>query len=621
MTTDSSEETVMNKKKDDRVFKIDPSSAPFGLRNPVTRTLVEHMVGLPKLDGIIRNGRKMQALNSSGGGCFADFILQGMAAQTIISDEDREKIPTEGPVIVVSNHPFGGIEGVVMLSVLMGRRQDVKLMANYILQLIPELRDQFIPVNPFGSKEAAKQNIAPLLESIKWVKEGHMLGVFPAGEVSSIDIKSGRVRDPAWSPTVAGIARRAKATVIPMFFAGRNPALFQIAGMIHPRLRTVMLPTMTNNKKRSKIEVYVGSPIRHSEMAKYETDEDLAKYFRLRTYALEGRAPKKLRTQKLLLSRRRDKQAKGKMEDIITETQAELIEAEIAALPKDAQLIGGGELDVYFTQLAEKSNIMREIGRLREITFREVGEGTGRRTDIDVFDSNYHHLFLWSAKSRQIVGAYRLGLADKIQKRFGVQGLYTHTLFKFNDSTLDKLQPSIELGRSFVRPEWQRTYAPLLFLWKGIGAFIARNPQYAILFGPVSITADYRDASRNMLLRSLRLSNFSPELARFIKPRNAPRKTKKKEEWQNPLFNDLIGDVDEVSKIIQDIEKDHKGVPILIKQYLKLGGKILAFNLDPEFSDVVDGLIMIDVRKTDKKTRIRYMGDDADRIFCDYHKL
>ncbi len=543
-----------------------------------------------------------------------------MDVQTVVSDEDKARIPKEGPVIVVSNHPFGGIEGVIMLSILNSVRQDAKAMANYMLQLIPEMRDMFIPVNPFGSTASIKQNVGPLLETMKWLKQGHILGVFPSGEVSSIDLKSGRVRDPAWSTTIAGIAKKTNATVVPMFFAGRNPALFQIAGLLHPRLRTVMLPTMTSKKTSSTIKVYIGSPITPAEMAKYKSDEELTKYFRLRTYALEARGEQE-RRHKPLQIRRKKKQATIIQQEILTETPAEKIEAEIAALPKSAYLLSGGDLEVYITSLDEKSSLMREIGRLREITFRAVGEGTGRNKDIDVFDSHYHHLFLWNTKNRQLVGAYRLGLADQICKKYGVEGLYTHTLFKFNIKLINKFQPALELGRSFVRPEYQRTFAPLLFLWKGIGTFISRNPQYTNLFGPVSITADYRDSSRNLLLRSLRLSNFATELSRLVKPRKPPRERGRKEEWRNPDFEGIISNVDEVSTIIQDIEKDHKGIPILIKQYLKLGGKILSFNLDTDFSDVVDGLILIDLRKTDQRARARYMGDEADKSFREFHKL
>ena len=609
---------MMNPKQDDRIFKIDPAIAPAGMRNAITRRIVERAVGFHKLDKIIFDGRRCHEQDASR--YFCDDVLLGMDVRTIVSDEDRARIPKTGPVVVVANHPFGGIEGVVMLSILNSVRPDAKAMANYLLQLIPEMREMFIPVNPFGSPNAAKQNIKPLLETMKWLRDGHILGVFPSGEVSSIDIRSGSVRDPAWSPTIAGIALKTKATIVPMFFAGRNPALFQIAGLIHPRLRTVMLPTMTSKKTSSTIEVFIGSPITPTEAAKYKDEEELTKYMRLRTYSLAGRTVKPPR-HKLLRLRRLHKQAAIVQEEILPETPVEAIEADIAALPPAAHLLDGPDLQVYIARLAEDSALLREIGRLRETTFRAVGEGTGRRTDIDVFDSHYHHLFLWNPKNRQIVGAYRLGLADEIVERFGVRGLYTSTLFKFNEKLLGRFQPALELGRSFVRPEYQRTFAPLLFLWKGIGAFIGRNPRYANLFGPVSITADYRDTSRNMLLRSLRLSNFSSELSRFVKPRRKPRKAAIREEWQNRDFQPFISDVEEVSTIIQDIEKDRKGIPILIKQYLKLGGKILAFNLDTDFSDVVDGLILIDLRKTEPRARARYMGDEADRLFREHHQL
>ena len=605
----------------EKIFTIDPATAPKGLRNPITRGLVERAAGLHKLDKLIFDGRKMR--EEDGSRYFCDDILLGMGVSIAISDEDRARIPASGPVIVVANHPFGGIEGLVLLSILNSVRPDVKAMANYMLHLVPEMRDVFIPVNPFGSKDAAKQNIKPLMETMKWVKDGHLLGVFPSGEVSSIDLKSGRVHDPKWSETIAAIALKTKATIVPMFFAGRNPALFQIAGMVHPRLRTAMLASMTSKKSNSSIEARVGTPITPAEAAKFASPEELIKYARLRTYALEGRStavapPKK---QRLLSFRRKRRQAAIIQQEIVGETPVEALEAELAALPQDAFLLEGGDLRVLMAKLAPESALMREIGRLREITFRAVGEGTGRSTDIDVFDTHYHHLFLWNTKDRRIAGAYRLGLADEISEKFGIQGLYTHTLFKFDRKLISKFQPAIELGRSFVRPEYQRSFSPLLFLWKGIGAFIARHPQYANLFGPVSITADYKPYSRNMLLRSLRLSNFADELSRFVKPRRRPRDRSRKEEWRNPDFTSFLSDVEGVSTIIQDIENDHKGIPILIKQYIKLGGKILAFNLDADFSDVIDGLILIDLRKTESRARARYMGADADKIFCDYHGI
>ena len=604
------------KNKVEKIFKIDPAAAPKGFRNRVSCSVFERAVGLRKLDTIIHNGRIKQREDESR--FFCDDVLLGMGVNLKLSDEDRARIPKTGPVIVVANHPFGGVEGVVMMSIIHSVRPDMKAMGNYILQAIPEMREMFFPVNPFGSAAAAKQNVKPLIDTVRWLKDGHILGVFPSGEVSSIDLKSGRVRDPKWSDTIAAIAQKTNAAIVPLYFAGRNPAFFQLAGLIHPRLRTALLPTMTHRKTNCTIEARIGTPITPAEAAKFASPEELIQYARLRTYALEARAPK---PQRLLSFRRKRRQSARKLAEIVAETPVEKIEAAINAFPESAFLLEGGDLRVYISKLPADSPVMREIGRLREISFRAVGEGTGRETDLDSYDAYYHHLFIWHVKDRRIVGSYRLGMTDEICARYGVEGLYTHTLFKFGPSLIAKFQPAIELGRSFVRPEYQRSFSPLLFLWRGIGAFVARNPEHANLFGPVSITADYKPSSRNMILRSLRLSNFAEEFSRLIKPRRPPRDSHRKEEWRNPDFEDFISDVEGVSAIIQDIENDRKGIPILIKQYLKLGGKIISFNVDKDFQDVIDGLILIDLRKTEPRTRIRYMGDEYDKSFREFHKL
>ena len=606
----------MRKKKIEKVFFIDPDMAPRGFRNRVTRGLVERAVGFPKLDKIIHQAR--EELSSGRAETFCDAVLRGMDVKLEVSDEDLARIPKTGPVVLVSNHPFGGIEGVAFIRMLERVRPDYKVMANYFLDAIPEMRDMFIFVNPFGGSDALKQNIKPIQASLRHLKEGHILGVFPSGEVSSVDLRSRLVRDPPWNPMIASLARKTGATIVPMHFCGRNPGFFQFAGLVHPRLRTVLLPRMTARRRGRAIQAFVGAPISPAECAKFATDAELIQYARLRSYALEGRVEAKKRTLFPRLHRR-PKTAPPET-PIVPETPLAEIEAALAALPKDAFLLSGSGLDVYFTKLAADSPILREIGRLREITFRAVGEGTGQPSDTDRYDLTYHHLFLWDPKERRIAGAYRMGLAPEIMAAEGVKGLYTHTLFKYSAELIEKCQPAIEMGRSFVRPEYQRGFSPLLMLWKGIGAFIARNPEYANLFGPVSISAAYRDASRNILLRSLSLSNFARELARLVRPRRPARRTKRA-EWKNPDYEPFIADTDRAGAILADIEKDHKGIPILVKQYLKLGGKILAFNVDPDFGDCIDGLILVDLRKTDGRTRAHYMGAESDASFRAYHHL
>ncbi len=608
--------TKLKVPRSERIFTIDPLTAPRLFRSSITCSMVEHALALHKLERIYQDGKALP-----GDQNLSQKMIEGMGVSSHVSDEDRAKIPKTGPVVVVANHPFGGLEGIVLHSLLLTVRQDVRMMVNYMLGRIPELRDIFILVNPFGTKNASRTNIRPLIQSLKFLQGGGMIGVFPSGEVSSIDLKSGRVRDPAWSPTIAGLVRRSQATVLPVYFPGRNSAGFQVAGLIHPRLRTMLLASMMDKQRNRVIDLRIGAPLPWRELSKFETDEELINYMRLRSYALESRDPEgelPRRKFRLPLKRRRAKQRHS--DPVVDPAPPEILEAEIAHFPESSRMLTSGELDVYVERASSMPNLMRELGRLREITFRGVGEGTGREIDVDIFDDHYLHLFIWNHAKREVVGAYRLGLADEIVARFGVGGLYTHTLFQFDERLLARLEPAIELGRSFVRPEYQKAFSSLLLLWKGIGTFIARNPRYISLFGPVSITNEYRDDSRNMMLRALSLSNFSPELARLVKPRHAPKR-KTKSEWANPAFEQFISDVDGVSAIIQDIETDHKGIPILLRQYLKLGGRLLAFNLDEEFSSVVDGLIAIDLRQTDHKAMNRYMGEESASAFRAYHQL
>jgi putative hemolysin len=343
-------------------------------------------------------------------------------------------------------------------------------------------------------------------------------------------------------------------------------------------------------------------------MAEYGNDQQLIQYLRLRTYILaERESAGKSRTKGVKRPTIKLPKRRRKLEALVAPADADAMEGEVAALPAAQILIEAGDMRVCQAHAPQIPSILHEIGRLREITFRAVGEGTGKAIDLDRFDTDYVHLFIWNAAKREIVGAYRLGLTDEILARHGVKGLYTHTCFRFNDKLMKQLDPAIELGRSFVRPEYQKAFNSLLLLWRGICLFIVRNPKYHHLFGPVSITNEYRDASRNLLLRSLRLTNFEKELARLVKPRRKPRRIKRA-EWNLPDFHPYIDNLDLVTKLIQEIESDQKGIPVLLRQYLKMGGRVLAFNVDPAFNFALDGLIAVNLLKCDPRVLRRYMG-------------
>lgn len=296
---------------------------------------------------------------------------------------------------------------------------------------------------------------------------------------------------------------------------------------------------------------------------------------------------------------------------------AALLKAEVEALPADQHLVTSGQFSVHCARAEQFPWGLQEIGRLRELTFRAAGEGTGKSSDIDLFDAYYLHLFVWDMKAAAIVGAYRMGLADEIVGRYGKRGLYTHSLFRYADRVLEAMNPAIELGRSFVRLEYQRSFAPLMLLWRGIGQFIVQHPQYAMLFGAVSISNDYEPASRRLMVDFLSANNIEENLARHVKPRR-PFRGGKAAAYDQAEFA-ALNDIEDVSRMVKQIERDSKGVPILLKQYLKLGGRLLAFSADEEFNDALDGLILVDLRASDPRVLSRYMGEEGAAAFLSRH--
>jgi putative hemolysin len=293
---------------------------------------------------------------------------------------------------------------------------------------------------------------------------------------------------------------------------------------------------------------------------------------------------------------------------------------EIEQLPAEQCLAKNGAQSVWQATAQQIPLVIEEIGRLRELSFRAANEGTGKPQDLDRFDAYYQHLFIWNAKAAEIVGAYRVGATDRILERHGRRGLYSSTLFDSRMEFFRRLGPALELGRSFVRPEYQRSYSPLLLLWKGIGGFIARHPRYRMLFGPVSISRDYSDLSRRLIATTLLAHSQAKDLALMVKPRHPANLRPVRVHGCGSAQNQAcILDFKEMCSVIADIEFKQRDVPVLLRHYLNLGGQILAFNIDRNFGRVMDGLIVVDLTQTDPKTLQRFMGTVAATAFLAYH--
>jgi len=540
-----------------------------------------------------------------------DFLERALVALGVAVDveaRDLARIPPTGPLVVVANHPFGGIEGIALTRVLLQVRPDVKAMANVVLGRIPELRDLFVLVDPFGRPGAAGANVRGLRLAVGHLRAGGALLVFPAGEVASLDIRRRVIADPPWNPAAARLARRAGASVLPVYVDGANGATFQALGLVHPRLRTALLPRELLNKRARRLTLRIGSPIPSARLAAIGDETDSTELLRQRTMLLRHRAA----------SPARPAGPGGRLEEIAPPVDEGQLGEEVAALAPEQRLVESDELVVYCAGAAQLPSLLQEIGRLRESAFRAVGEGTGRAQDLDRFDPHYLHLFLWHRRRREVVGAYRLGPTDVILSLLGPRGLYTTTLFKFGPGVLDGLGPALEMGRSFVRPEHQRSFEPLLLLWRGIGEFVARHPKYCRLFGPVSISQSYAPLSQRLMVDFLRArpgAGDTPGTVRARRPFRAPR----------PRDLDLarvirqLRDTGELSELIAELEADGKGIPVLLRQYLKLGGRILEFNVDRDFAGVVDGLVLVDLRRTDRRLLDRYLGREGAAAFVAFH--
>lgn len=288
------------------------------------------------------------------------------------------------------------------------------------------------------------------------------------------------------------------------------------------------------------------------------------------------------------------------------------VPAEVAALEPHERLIDSGGLQVYCARADRIPSVLEEIGRLRGLTFHAAGEGTGQACDIDEFDAHYLHLFLWDAAAGRVAGAYRLGLVDEILASRGKQGLYTHSLFSYPTRLLTALGPAIELGRSFVRVEYQRDFAPLFLLWRGIARFVERSPKYAVLFGAVSISAAYSAASRRLMVQYLSAHCAEERFASQVRPRSPYGEGP-------PTGQPAPQSLEELARLVAQIEEDRKGVPVLLRQYLRLGGRLLGFTVDSAFGNTLDGLIMVDLRRIEPAVLARYMGKAASAAFLAHH--
>lgn len=527
---------------------------------------------------------------------FLNAILDEFQIKFEIPKEDFKRLPKEGAYITISNHPLGGIDGILLLKLMLEKEPNFKIIANFLLHRIDPMKPYIMPVNPFENHKDAKSSVVGLKETLLHLKEGKPLGMFPAGEVSTY--KDGKLMvDKPWEEGAIKVIRKGQVPVVPIYFHAKNSKLFYFLSKINDTLRTAKLPSELLTQKKRVIKVRIGKPISVAEQNEYESIEDFGEFLRKKTYMLANPFEKDnnfLNTNPLKGNKSPKK--------IVTPANSEKMIREVENLRKlDCRLLQSKNYEVFFAKAKDIPNILHEIGRLREITFREVGEGTNESIDLDKYDQYYRHLFLWDDNASKIAGAYRMGLGCEIYPKYGMDGFYLNGLFRFEPELHEMLHKSIEMGRAFIIKEYQQKPMPLFLLWRGIIHTTLHHPEHKYLLGGVSISNQFSDFSKSLMIEFMKSHYYDPYIAQYVHPKKE-YKVKLKDADKDFVFNETDADLNKFDKIIDELEPGVLRLPVLIKKYIKQNARLVAFNVDPLFNNAIDGLIYIRIEDIPEST-------------------
>ncbi|GAA4289572.1 GNAT family N-acyltransferase [Aestuariibaculum suncheonense] len=529
---------------------------------------------------------------------FLDAILDDFKIKFEIPEEDLKRLPKDGAYITVSNHPLGGIDGILLLKLMLEQRKDFKIIANFLLHRIEPLVPFIMPVNPFETRKDAKSSVAGFKNAILHLREGHPLGIFPAGEVSTY--RDGKlVVDRPWEEAAMKLVKKAEVPVVPIYFHAKNSKLFYKLSKISDTLRTAKLPSELLTQKRRTIKVRIGRPISVADQKEYASLDDFSDFLRRKTYMLSNAFEDK---PKILDNISSTLKTPKPPKNIVTPVDGDLMIKEVDALrEEDARLLQSKNYEVFLAEPGKIPNILREIGRLREITFREVGEGTNESIDLDNFDTYYHHMFLWDNDTKVIVGAYRMGLGSQIFEKYGINGFYLQDLFRFEPELYKMMSQSIEMGRAFIIKEYQQKPMPLFLLWKGIVHITLRYPEHKYLIGGVSISNQFSNFSKSLMIEFMKSHYYDPYIAQYVRPKKE-FKVKLKDADKDFVFDETEADLNKFDKIIDEVEPGALRLPVLLKKYIKQNARLVAFNVDPLFNNSVDGLMYIKIADLPEST-------------------
>lgn len=548
-------------------------------------SLLKKVLHQDEINRFIETHRHLEGLE------FNDAVLEHFNFSFQVSSKDRARIPDQRRVLIVANHPLGSLDGLALLKLVSEIRTDVKIVATSLLDCIDPLRCLLLSVDNFSKVAKQRDSMNQIVAALE---AEQAVIVFPTGEVSRISPLG--VRDGKWKSGFISLAKKTQAPIVPVHIGGKNSAMFYGLSSIYKPLGTMMLVNEMFNKQGGEVSFRIGKPIPWESIAAMDlSKKDAAKLMRKQVY---------------LLGKKKKKELFKPVENIIHPVRTKQIRKELKA----SQLIGKTQdgKHIYLFDYLPNSSVMREIGRLRELSFRQVQEGTGNALDIDSYDRYYRHLILWDEDELEIIGSYRIGEAAKIIKTRGAEGLYTHSLFAFNPAFLPYLEQSIELGRSFIQPRYQNKRS-LDYLWYGIGAYLHQHPEIRYLTGPVSMSTSLPKPAQQAIAGFYHTLFGNAE--KFAEPR-LPFEFGAAADFAK--YHHVTDETDykhALALLKEKLDASGVKVPVLYKQYVELcepgGCEFLGFNIDPQFSDCVDALILVHIDAIKEKKQQRYIESHA----------
>lgn len=584
------------------VLEVDDLQKAIGVKGLPGRLLAKTAYRALELEKVNRVHEKYCAVS---GPDFSGDVLEEVGVRYEIDPEQLDYIPREGGFITVSNHHYGSLDGMILSTVFGSIRPDYKILTTFLLSMIPALKDSFIPVDNFSTGGA--RSITGIRLALEHIAGGHPLGLFPAGEVATWQKGKNRtslgdkqvVEDIPWADNIIKLIRKSGFPVIPVYFEGGNSRSFHVLGKIHPRLRTARLIHEVFNKPGTTIKVRIGRPILPSETQTLDL-KAFGKLLRSRCYALEAQCIPAPETD-----------SQSKLAPLTKPVSAELVRKELAGL-EHRKLFTSGDYCAYLLSSREAPSTMKELYRLREETFRAIGEGTGLAEDTDPFDAYYRQMVLWHIPNGEIVGAYRLGFGPEIMKEHGgLPGFYSAGLYQYGDKAEPLLARSMELGRSFIVRKYQREIQPLRLLLTGLGVSVLQSPELEYYSGPVSISNEIPHFYKSLIVDYIGKNYPMPDAGRIASPTH-PFET----DFLSVNPDDLSiapGNVDALDRVLVAMSDGKYRLPVLVRKYFSCGAKLVCFNVDPLFCDSLDGLIFLRYRDFPKNTLraiLRGLPDD-----------